>query len=270
MNCHTPFRYEDVTDQVDLGHGTFGFVKKARWGDSTVAIKYLWDSREVRAELDNLKKVYGGEHIVRFHGLITNEYEQTGIVTEYCAGGTLQDYLASNFQQFGWDNKFNMAREIAEGLRFIHQQGLLHRGLHDRNILMNDGGHALITDFGLARPIGRDNMTRYAAFIPPEGLGDERWQSTAQGDVYSLGSILWELTAGRRPFHGMTCLAVSKAVLKGNREKPISGTPKWYQELYTHCWASNLMARPNMDHVIQLLILRGRYCTCFHVSTFTT
>jgi serine/threonine protein kinase len=270
MNCsskpssanlsHTSFRYEDFTDQVDLGRGTFGFVEKGRWGNSTVAIKYLHDSSELHAELDNLKRVYGGEHIVGFYGLIANEHGQTGIVMEYCSRGTLQDYMASNFLQFGWDNKLNMAQEIANGLQFVHQQGLSHRNLHDRNILIDDGGHALITDFGFAGPIDRDDMERCVAFLPPERLGDERRWFTVQGDVYSLGSILWELTAGRQPFYGMTYLAVSKAVLNGERENPISGTPEWYRELYTNCWATDPMGRPNLDHISQHLTQRGWCC----------
>jgi serine/threonine protein kinase len=113
---------------------------------------------------------------------------------EYCGRGTLHDYLASDFQRLSWDNKLNMAREIAKGLRYIHQQGLLHRNLHDRNILIDDGGHALITDFGFARPIDCDNTTDdtsgHAAFVPPERLREVPRPFTKQGDIYSLGSIL--------------------------------------------------------------------------------
>jgi hypothetical protein len=57
---------------ADLGSGTFGFVKKAQLGNSTVAVKYLYDSREMRAELGKLKRVYGCEHIVMSYGLDWN------------------------------------------------------------------------------------------------------------------------------------------------------------------------------------------------------
>jgi serine/threonine protein kinase len=235
-----------------------------------MAIKYLYDSHEI-AELDKLKRVYGSEHIVTFYGLVVNEHNQTGIVMEYCARGTLCDYLASDFQQLGWDNKFSMAQEIAKGLRYIHQQGLLHRNLHDRNILIDDGGHALIADFGFARSIDRDYATDdtsgRAAFIPPERLRTKRGPFTAQGDVYSLGCIFWELTAGRPPFHGTTYLAVMRAVLNGEREEPTGCTPTWYEKLYTDCWVTDPMGRPNLDHVIQHLTLRGQYYTQLHLHS---
>jgi serine/threonine protein kinase len=195
-----------------------------------------------------------------------------GIVMEYCTKGTLCSHLAANFQQFTWDNKFSMAQEIAEGLRFIHQQGLLHRDLHDDNILIDDGGHALIVDFGLARPIVRSNTTGNVigrvAFIPPERLKDEPERFTERGDVYSLGAILWELTAGRQPFHRMSMLAVCLAVLNDKREDPIDGTPELYQETYTMCWATNPTDRPNMDLIVQSLTWRGQ-CNCISLHAVT-
>jgi serine/threonine protein kinase len=255
--------YEHLSIQEDAGRGAFGLVKKACWEELTVAIKYLYDSRELHTELDNLKRILGGEHIVRVYGLTTSEHGQIGIVMEYCAKGTLRDYLTSNFQQFTWENKFEMAQEIAKGLRFIHRQGLLHRDLHDGNILIDSSGHALITDFGLARPIDRDKSTGevkgQVVFIPPERLKDkdERGQFTEQGDVYSLGVILWELTAGKPPFQGMSFYEVPRAVLEGKREKPVDGTPKWYQGIYTKCWTADPEDRPNTDRVVLCLIQQG-------------
>jgi hypothetical protein len=57
----------------------------------------------------------------------------------------------------------------------------------------------------------------------------------------------------------MTRFAVGEAVLKGKREDPVDGTPKWYQEIYTQCWAADPMDRPNMDLTIQLLTQEGLY-----------
>jgi serine/threonine protein kinase len=264
---HPQISYEEFSDQELVGRGVSGLVKKARWGGLTVAIKYLYDSREMPTELNNLNRVFGGEHIIRFYGHTTSNHGEMGIVMEYCANGTLHDYLNSNFHQFTWENKFDMAQEITRGLRFVHHQGLLHRDLHDGNILIDDGGHALIADFGLARPIVRDKTTGSVkgrmAFIPPERLRDEREPFTVQGDIYSLGIILWELTAGREPFHGMSSIAVGIAVLKDKRENPVDGTPKWYQEVYTACWASDPRNRPSTDLVVLFLTLQGQCCIHF-------
>jgi serine/threonine protein kinase len=266
---HPQIPYEDLNDEDDVDEGAFGFVRRARWGDLTVAIKYIYNSRDLWTELDTLKRVFGGEHIVRYYGLTTSEHGLPGIVMEYCPNGTLRDYLASNIQQFTWETKFNIAQDIAKGLCFVHRQGLLHRDLHDRNILIDDGGHALIADFGLARFIVRDrssgNRRGYAAFIPPERLREVQGQFTEQGDVYSLGSILWEITAGREPFHGKSYFAAGLEVLKGKREKPIKGTPKWYQKVYTKCWAAEPKDRPNTNLVVLCLTQRGWYCIPFHI-----
>jgi serine/threonine protein kinase len=250
---HTHFRHDNVKDEEVLRDGTFGVVEKAHWGNSTVAIKYLYDSSKMHTELSKLKRVYGAKHIVGYYGLIVNGRDQTGIVMEYCARGTLRNYLTSDFRKFRWHFKFIMAREIAKGLRFIHQQGLLHRNLHDDNILIDDRRRALIADFGLARSVER------TAFIPPEELRDRRKDCTTRGDIYSLGGILWELSAGRQPFYERTKGAITEAVLEGQRETPVDNTPRWYQGLYTECWAAEPMERPTIDHIVQCLTTKGRY-----------
>jgi serine/threonine protein kinase len=220
---HAQILYGDIGTQTIVGQGYAGIVKKAQWGKLTVAIKYLHNTRELKREFNNLERVFGGEHIVALYGLTTNEHGQTGIVMEYCTNGTLCDYLKSNFQQFTWDNKLNMAQDIAKGLRFVHKQGLLHRDLHDCNILVNDSGHALIADFGLARPITRTETSGSRigriAFMPPERLMEETGPFTERGDIYSLGVILWELTAGRQPFYGKTNFAVGIAVSRKSRRR---------------------------------------------------
>jgi serine/threonine protein kinase len=133
--------------------------------------------------------------------------------------------------------------------------------------LIDDVGHALITDFSFARPIIRDKTTGIikgrAAFIPPEKLKQGPEKFTVQGDIYSLGVIFWELTAGKPPFGEMNNLAVCMAVLKGEREKPVDGTQKWYQEMYTRCWTARPKDRPSIDLVVLFLILQGQYCISF-------
>jgi serine/threonine protein kinase len=261
---YTQIPYNQIRDETDAGKGGNGFVKKARWGNFTVAIKYLYDTREMQMEIDNLMKVFGGENIITCYGLTTNQHGQTGMVMDYCSKGTLCDYLTTDLQKFTWDDRFSMAQEIAKGLRFIHQQGLLHRDLHDCNILINDNGRPVIVDFGLARPITRNKTTGVTigrpAFIPPERLKDDHEPFTEQGDIYSLGVILWEVAAGREPFHGMSRLAVAMAVVRGEREKLIDGTPEWYQETYTKCFAADPGDRPNIDLVVQNLTQRSQYC----------
>jgi serine/threonine protein kinase len=264
---HSLIRYEDIGARTYVGQGAFGIVERGLWGKWTVAVKFLHNPTGLKREINNLKRVFGGEHIVGVYGLTTDDHGRIGIVMEYCANGTLRCYLESNFQKFTWDTKLNMAQEIAKGLLFIHHKGLLHRDLHDDNVLIDGGRHALIADFGLAKPIvstdTSGNRNGRAAFIPPERLMEEQGRFTEQGDIYSLGGILWELTAGRQPFHGKTNIAVGVAVLGGIRENPIDGTPKWYQGIYTMCWATDPTNRPNTDLVVQSLTQRGQYRISF-------
>src|SRR3954464_12432027 len=116
-----------------------------------------------------------------------------------------------------------LAIQIARGLGFAHQQGLIHRDVKPQNVLLNGDGRAKVTDFGIARSLSvQRGMTQTGTVL---GTSDYIAPEQAQGqrvdehtDVYSLGVVLYELLTSEVPFPGENFVAVAMRHI--NEEPP--------------------------------------------------
>ncbi len=107
-----------------------------------------------------------------------------------------------------------LAMQIAQGLSFAHQQGLVHRDVKPQNVLLNGDGQAKVTDFGIARSLDvQQGMTQTGTVL---GTSDYIAPEQAQGqrvdehtDVYSLGVVLYEMLTNEVPFPGENFVAVA-------------------------------------------------------------
>jgi serine/threonine-protein kinase len=115
------------------------------------------------------------------------------------------------------EDKVAVVEQIASGLAFAHQNGVVHRDLKPANIHLRADGQVKIMDFGLARVSGSD-MTRTGIimgtphYMAPEQVRGER--ADERSDVFALGCILYELLAGKRPFDAESMHAVLFKVLQ--------------------------------------------------------
>jgi eukaryotic-like serine/threonine-protein kinase len=107
-----------------------------------------------------------------------------------------------------------LGMQIARGLSFAHQQGLVHRDVKPQNVLLNGDGQAKVTDFGIARSLDvQHGMTQTGTvlgtsdYIAPEQAQGQRVDE--QTDVYSLGVVLYELLTNEVPFPGENFVAVA-------------------------------------------------------------
>src|SRR5439155_13191455 len=115
-----------------------------------------------------------------------------------------------------------LALQVARGLAFAHDQGLVHRDVKPQNVLLNGEGEAKVTDFGIARSLDVEHgMTQTGTvlgtsnYIAPEQASGQ--QVDVHTDVYSLGVVLYELLAGDVPFPGESFIAVA---MKHVHEQP--------------------------------------------------
>ena len=105
--------------------------------------------------------------------------------------------------------------KVARAVEYAHSRGVLHRDIKPGNILLNDRGEPLVSDFGLAKLLdGNNDLTRSlttfgtAGFIAPEQANGAAADVTPAADVYSLGAVLFNVLAGRSPFVGSNPVSV--------------------------------------------------------------
>jgi serine/threonine-protein kinase len=136
------------------------------------------------------------------------------MVMEYVAGGTLQELLgrltAAN-QYLPLADVHKIMADVSAALDYAHTRGLVHRDLKPANIMLTGGGHAVLTDFGLARIIGGARQTATGAtYGTPAYMSPEQAQGeggNTGSDIYSLGVILFEIFTNRLPFEADTPMA---------------------------------------------------------------
>ncbi|KAF0521653.1 kinase-like protein [Gigaspora margarita] len=217
--------YNKFTDPIVIGEGGFGKVFKYEWKDCelTVALKCLKvdtsiDEKIIKDFIDELKLLRS----VCYHPNIITFY---GVTKEYANEGTLREYLKTNFTRLQWTDKLSIAKEIAHGLLFLHENNIIHRDLHSKNILIHEG-KPKITDFGLSKQINETSKTSTAfgmpAFIEPQCLIKKGYKRDKRSDIYSFGVILWEISSGRPPFQTFESkMELMFHIYQGEREDPI-------------------------------------------------
>ncbi|CAB5190803.1 unnamed protein product [Rhizophagus irregularis] len=258
------FEYSEFSNIEIIGEGGFGIVKRAITdGKNRVALKCLIkkcskinikDFESLVMELKVLREVSCHKNIISFLGISKdNGYV---VVLEYANEGNLREYLTKKFKSLEWEKKIQMALDITSGLNFLHSKGIIHRDLHSKNILVNDG-ELLIADFGFSERLtevtsnSTGNKMGVIEYIEPKCFKDKDYVKDKRSDIYSLGVLLWEITSGYSPFRNIEDRDMLGYQISHNnlREDPIEGTPLEYQLLYQECWDDDPAKRPNIDQV---------------------
>lgn len=114
-----------------------------------------------------------------------------------------------------------IAGQVADALDYVHAHGVIHRDIKPSNILLDKRGHAVLTDFGMARVTSDETEAVFlgtAYYISPEQAVSPA-NAVPQSDLYSLGVALYQMLTGRLPFEGDTPVTVA---LKHISEPPPS------------------------------------------------
>jgi serine/threonine protein kinase/protocatechuate 3,4-dioxygenase beta subunit len=132
--------------------------------------------------------------------------------------------------------------KVAHAVEYAHSRGVLHRDIKPGNILLNDRGEPLVSDFGLAKLLDSNNdLTRSlttfgtAGFIAPEQAGHAAVDFTPAADVYSLGAVLFNVLAGRPPFLGSNPVSVIRQASETQAPKLRSLATSLDRDLETIC-----------------------------------
>ncbi|KAB5527115.1 hypothetical protein DKX38_020962 [Salix brachista] len=191
-----------------LGHGGFGAVFQGELLDSTlVAVKRLErpgsGEKEFRAEVCTIGNI---QHInlVRLRGFCSENSHRL-LIYDYMPNGPLSAYLRRDGLNLSWDVRFRVAVSTARGIAYLHEECrdcIIHCDIKPENILLDSDYTAKVSDFGLAKLIGRDFSRVLATMRGTWGYVAPEWISgvaiTTKADVYSYGMTLLELLGGRR------------------------------------------------------------------------
>jgi TolB-like protein/tRNA A-37 threonylcarbamoyl transferase component Bud32 len=159
---------------------------------------------------------------------------------KFAEKGSLQENAASLRDQ---PRKcVQLMAKVAHAVEYAHSRGVLHRDLKPGNILLNDRGEPLVSDFGLAKLLdGNNDLTRSlttfgtAGFIAPEQAGDTAVDLAPVADVYSLGAVLFNVLTGRPPFLGSNPVSVIRQASETQAPKLRSLVPSLDRDLETIC-----------------------------------
>jgi serine/threonine protein kinase len=203
-----------------VGHGGMSSVYKARDGllERHVALKILHEQYNSDDDfVERFKREARSVAQLQHPNIVTviDRGEEDGrqfIVFEYIAGENLKEHVVRK-GRLDVREALEVALEVARGLAFAHQHGIVHRDVKPQNVLLNGDGHVKVTDFGIARTVEVDGMTQTGTvlgtsnYIAPEQATGQRVD--AHSDVYALGTVLFELLAGDVPFPGDSFVAVA-------------------------------------------------------------
>jgi len=133
------------------------------------------------------------------------------IAMEYLPGRTLKEVVGER-GVLDQESVIDIGIQILRAASFAHRRGVVHRDLKPHNVMLDDGGNAKVTDFGIARA-GASEMTEAGSIMgTAQYLSPEQAQgqlATPQSDLYSVGIILYELLTGRLPFDGESAVAIA-------------------------------------------------------------
>jgi eukaryotic-like serine/threonine-protein kinase len=208
-------RYEIISI---LGKGGMGAVYKAKDLElgRVVALKVirreLTDDPEILQRFKQeliLARQITDRNIIRIFDL--GEAGGTRFITmEYVEGQTLYQLLKLR-GKLDVAEAVDIMEQVAAGLAAAHREGIIHRDLKPSNIIRDNSGRVVIMDFGLARIVGGDGMTRTGALLgtleymsPEQAQGKELKPSS---DIFTTGLILYELLSGATPFRAESAIA---------------------------------------------------------------
>ncbi|EXX63671.1 Cdc15p [Rhizophagus irregularis DAOM 197198w] len=272
-----PFnRFKDV--QL-IGSGGIGSVYQAIWldgprekwdnksrqyircGEWRVALRSIDNSENVALGFFDELKAHlccennSGNYIIRYYGITQDtETKDYMIVVQYARNGNLRKYMKKNPTGIIWKRKLDILFGAATALYRIHRENIVHRNLHSGNVLINSY-MTLISDLGIYNRADNHEMDGTFGVLPyvsPELLRGK--PLTTAADIYSFGTIMWELAFGRKPFNDRAHnLELATDIINGLRPEIIEEIPECYLKLMKSCWDSDPFMRPSAEKLYGIL-----------------
>ena len=282
----------EITGQ--LGAGGMGEVYRARDTrlDRTVAVKvlasHLSSSPELKQRMEREARAISSlnhPNICQLYDIGSHDGADF-LVMEFLEGETLAERLKRG--PIALHEIYKIGIAIAEALATAHRHGIIHRDLKPGNIMLTQAG-AKLMDFGLAKPLGIPNPATGSGSLAPTSppsftaaatlsgpsplsplttvgtiIGTIQYMSPEQiegkeadsrSDIFAFGTVLYEMTTGKRPFEGRSQLSLASSILEKDPD-PISSsklqTPPAFEHVMMTCLQKNPEDRYLAAHDIKL------------------
>eukprot|EP01117_Protostelium_nocturnum_P011617 TRINITY_DN4219_c0_g1_i1.p1 TRINITY_DN4219_c0_g1~~TRINITY_DN4219_c0_g1_i1.p1 ORF type:complete len:242 (-),score=30.78 TRINITY_DN4219_c0_g1_i1:50-775(-) len=187
---------------------------------------------------------------------ITFPPQPLSLITEFCERGGLYEHL--RVESVSDAMKMNLILGIARGILHLHSEGVIHRDLACRNVLLDRGLEPKVSDFGLSR----EHSDAATAAKTMTTLGPLKWMApesifqqdySIKTDSFSFGVVVWEIITVQDPWAGLTPMDASLQIKEGNRlEIPTKCNPI-LSRIMKECWMENPEERPDFSAVLCIL-----------------
>jgi len=138
------------------------------------------------------------------------------IAMEYIDGTNLAEIIRKQ-RKMPLEVALHICHQVAEGLKYAHGMGLIHRDIKPGNIMLSYDGRVMITDFGIAKASGDSTITSAGQVIgSPSYMSPEQAAGRPtdhRSDLFSLGIIFYEIVAGEKPFNGETYQSLIASIM---------------------------------------------------------
>ncbi|KAG2140936.1 kinase-like domain-containing protein [Suillus bovinus] len=226
-------------------------LEKAAWGIRREA--YVW------AQLKD-------DNVLSLRGITTGFGVLPAFVSSWMTKGSLDNYLKQQ-TRLSKSQKLDMSRQIASGLKYLHEKDIVHGDLTPTNILINSDDKLCLADFGLSMILAQSGNPTFNSchagnvrWMAPEmvALPDsegEPTKPTKPADVYSHGCIMLQLLCGQQPyFRLMQAFHVIAAIVGGRKPfGELTGVDEGQKKYWLKCLSTNVNARPKVQEIVAFI-----------------
>jgi serine/threonine protein kinase len=209
---------------------------------------------EIEAEAAIMQKIAPHRNVVQLLGVCHDPY---ALVQEFLPQGSLDAFLSRYPEMTDERGLRYIVRGVVSGMIHLHDQGIVHRDLSARNVLISQAGDAKIADFGQARiDFGDENKTKSETgplkWMAPESILNQVYST--RSDVWSFGILLVEIYTRGLPYPGTKALTVAAQVAAHKLCHPVPDElPRDLAPVMTSCLSFEPQKRPKFSKILSMI-----------------
>ena len=266
------FKNISLLNEIYSRKNGLGKIYKGTYKGEEIICRLVKFDRLSRYELEAITKDFeliiqlNNPNICKIIGICVEQDNIIMIISNYYKKGSLYDLLHIQKEKLSNKNKINISIGIIKGIKYLHENNIIHYHLSSKNIYIEDDLTPLIADYGFYSL--KENASIFNKYInknsysSPEMLLDSKKichklnniENNEKNDIYSFGMILWEIFTETIPFD-VKLSELKKYIIEEKLRPEVStNLNKNIAELIRNCWDSEIEKRPNCDKILSTLL----------------